>query len=109
MSKIKLLLDLVECIRTTADSLEAIAQAMSDGDNLPKEIPAPKETPALKEEHKPVVSMETARQLAVELARKGKRAEIKELLGKYGVKNVSSIAEADLDVFYAELTEMEVE
>ena len=103
MSKIKLLLDLVECIRATADSLDAIASAMADGDNQPKVQTAPKE------EQKPAVSLETVREYAVKLARKGKREEIKELITKYGVKNVTAIAEADLDSFYAELKEMEVE
>ena len=37
MSRIKLLLDVVNGMRSLADSLEIMANAMSDGDSIPKE------------------------------------------------------------------------
>ena len=47
-------------------------------------------------------------QLAVKLSRNGKREEIKQLIEKYGVKNITAVAESDLDSFYADLQQMEV-
>ena len=38
MSRIKLLLDVVNGMRSLADSLEIMANAMSDGDSIPKEF-----------------------------------------------------------------------
>ena len=37
MSRIKLLLDVVNGMRSLADSLEIMANAMADGDSIPKE------------------------------------------------------------------------
>ena len=43
-----------------------------------------------------------------DLSRNGKREEIKQLIEKYGVKNITAVAESDLDSFYADLQQMEV-
>ncbi len=102
MSKIKLLLDVVNDIRTLADSLEAIANAIADGDNSIK--PSPQ-----KEEEKPNITHEEVRDLAVKLSRKGMRENIKQLIEQYGVQNITAVAEPDLDAFYADLKSMEVE
>ena len=52
---------------------------------------------------------EQLRELAVKLSREGKREEIKQLIEKYGVKNITAVAVSDLDAFYADLQQMEVE
>lgn len=57
----------------------------------------------------PSVTHEQLRELAVKLSREGKREEIKQLIEKYGVKNITAVADADLDAFYADLQQMEVE
>ena len=44
----------------------------------------------------------------MQLSRSGKREEVKQLIGKYGVKNITAIADAELESFYAELSAMEV-
>lgn len=49
---------------------------------------------------------EQLRELAVRLSRTGKREEIKQLIEKYGVKNITAVAESDLDAFYADLQRM---
>lgn len=100
MSKIKLLLDVVNDMRSLADSLEVLAQIMADGDNQRKAMPKPKE-------EVPSITHEMLRELAVKLSRSGKREEIKQLLEKYGVKNITAVADVDLDVFYADLQQME--
>lgn len=104
MSRTKLLLDLVESVRSTADCLEAVAKAMADGGNQPK---AARST-APPQEQKPAVTHEMVRELAVQLSRSGKREEVKQLIGKYGVKNITAIADDELESFYAELSAMEV-
>ena len=68
MSRTKLLLDVVSDMRSLADSLETIANAVAGNDGISKE----------------------------------KQAE------KYGVKNITAVAESDLDSFYADLQQMEV-
>ena len=55
------------------------------------------------------MSHEELRELAVLLSREGKREEIKQLIEKYGVKNITAVAVSDLDAFYADLQQMEVE
>ena len=93
MSRIKLLLDVVNGMRSLADSLEIMANAMSDGDSIPKE-----KVSAQKGADTPSVTHEQLRELAV-----------KQLIEKYGVKNITAVADADLDAFYADLQQMEVE
>ncbi len=44
MSKVKLLLDVIEDMRSLADSLQAVADAI--GQNNPEETAAPAQTPA---------------------------------------------------------------
>ena len=61
-----------------------------------------------KQADKPSVTHEMLRELAVKLSRNGKREEIKQLIEKYGVKNITAVAESDLDSFYADLQQMEV-
>lgn len=111
MSRIKFLLDIVNNMRSLADSIEVAAQAMADGDNAPKA-----EKQALKAEvdktietqtTAPAVTHEMVRELALTLSRKGKKAEIKALLTSYGAANITAIAVNDLDGFYADLTRMD--
>ena len=98
--KVQLLLEVISDMRNLADGLEALAQAMGDGSSKPKP-PVPK--PAQKEEAKPAVTHEMLRELAVEITKSGKRSEVKDLITSYGVKNITAIAEADLESFYADL------
>lgn len=98
--KVQLLLEVISDMRNLADGLEALAQAIADGGNQPK-TPAPKAKPM--EQHKPAVTHEMLRELAVEITKSGKRSEVKDLITSYGVKNITAIAEADLESFYADL------
>ena len=102
--KIQLLLEVISDMRNLADGLDALAQAMADGDNQPKAV----RSAAPPQEPKPEVTHEMVRELAVQLSRSGKREEVKQLIGKYGVKNITAIADDELESFYAELSAMEV-
>lgn len=98
MSRTKLLLDVVSDMRSLADSLETMANAVAGNDGISKE----------KQADKPSVTHEMLRELAVKLSRNGKREKIKQLIEKYRVKNITAVAESDLDSFYADLQQMEV-
>ena len=106
MSKIKILLEVVNGMRSLADSLETMANAMSEVENQPKSTSTISTT---QKPDKPTVTHEILRELAVKLSRSGKREEIKQLIEKYGVKNITAVSETDLDAFYADLQKMEVE
>ena len=102
MSKIKMLLDVVESMRSLADSIEVLAQGITDGQNRTKAEtnPAPKKD-------KPAVTHEMLREIAVKLSRGGRKDDVKTLLESYGVKNITAVAETDLESFYTDLLSME--
>ena len=72
MSRTKLLLDVVSDMRSLADSLETMANAVAGNDGISKE----------KQADKPSVTHEMLRELAVKLSRNGKREEIKQLIAQ---------------------------
>ena len=88
MSKVKLLLDVVEDLRSLADSVQAVADAMLQNeptvDAEPKEeVPAP--------DPKKEISFEKVREILGEKSRAGFTAEIQALLKKYGAPKLSGI------------------
>lgn len=123
MSRIKLLLNVLNDMRSLADSLESMANAMAEDNNQPqeqetKQIPSKETEPEAEQipvketepakETKTIVTHEMLRELAVKLSRGGKREEVKQLISKYGVKNITAVAESDLKSFYNDLQQMEV-
>lgn len=88
MSNIKLLLDVISDLRSLADSVQAVADAMiqneptSDAESK-EEIPAP-----LPEKE---ISLEEVRTVLGEKSRNGFTEEIKSLLLKYGSPKLSGI------------------
>jgi|AGTN01.3.fsa_nt_gi hypothetical protein len=87
MSKIKLLLDVVSDLRSLADSVQAVANAMAD--NEPTEALQPK-TPAPALETKPV-SLEQVRSVLAEKSQDGFTVEVRRLLEKHGATKLSRI------------------
>lgn len=69
MSKIKLLLDVVEDMRSLADSLQSLADAMTQGE-APEAEPVQKAAPPHPKE--PVVTLEQVRAVLAEKAMTGK-------------------------------------
>ena len=80
MSKIKLLLDVVEDMRSLADSLQSLADAMTQGE-APEAEPVQKAAPSPPKE--PAVTLEQVRSVLAEAVR--------ELLQKYGAPKLSSV------------------
>ena len=112
MSKMKLLLDVVSDLRSLADSLQAVADAVAQGgqeqpDQTTEERPAQepeKETAAKKEEKaepKPL-TLERVRAALAEKSRAGHTSEVKALLIKHGADKLSDIDPAEYPALLAE-------
>ena len=112
MSKMKLLLDVVSDLRSLADSLQAVADAVAQGgqeqpDQTTEERPAQepeKKTAAKKEEKaepKPL-TLERVRAALAEKSRAGHTAEVKALLLKHGADKLSDIDPAEYPALLAD-------
>ena len=116
MSKMKLLLDVVSDLRSLADSLQAVADAVAQGgqeqpDQTTEERPAqePEKETAAKKEETPVekpkskpLSLEQVRAALAEKSRAGHTAEVKALLIKHGADKLSDIDSAEYPALLAE-------
>lgn len=91
MSKIKLLLDVVTDLRSLADSLQAVADAMASNkpvDASHSETPAQVPTQKLEEK---TVTLEQVRAVLAEKSHDGFTVEVRGLLEKYGASKLSQI------------------
>lgn len=112
MSKMKLLLDVVSDLRSLADSLQAVADAVAQGgqeqpDQTTEEKPAQKPEKknvakqVEKAEPKPLTLEQVRAALAVK-SRAGHTAEVKALLIKHGADKLSDIDPAEYPALLAE-------
>ncbi len=120
MGKVKLLLDVIGDMRSLADSLQAVADAMAGNDAAEAELTAAKETEeksrpgraAAKKstakkgvkaepEEKPL-TLEEVRAVLAEKSRAGHTAEVKELLNKHGADKLSGIDPAEYPALLAD-------
>ena len=87
MSKIKLLLDVVEDMRSLADSLGGRTRcpggAPREAEPVQKAAPSPPKEPA--------VTLEQVRAVLAEKSHDGKTEAVRELLQKYGAPKLSSV------------------
>ena len=89
MIQTKLLLDVVEDIRSLADSLQTLANAIS-GDDVADEASAASIEPVAKP---PVtVTLEQVRAVLAEKSHDGLTEQVRGLLQKYGAQKLSAIA-----------------
>lgn len=89
MSKIKLLLDVVEDLRSLADSVQAVADAMMQSDApAPAAEPEHTEPPAAPAKK---VTLEDVRAVLAEKSHDGLTAEVRGLLQKYGAQKLSGV------------------
>ena len=103
MSRIKLLLDVVSDLRSLADSLQAVADAVAQGGQEPEKKTAAKkvEPPVEKAEPKPL-TLEQVRAALAEKSRAGHTAEVKALLLKHGADKLSDIDPAEYPALLAD-------
>lgn len=94
MSRIKLLLDVVQDMRNLADSLQAVADVLEQGGSQkPDEKPAePGDPPA---PPKPEISLEDVRTLLGQKSREGYTDAVRALLQQFGATKLSEIKPAD--------------
>ena len=118
MGKVKLLLEVIGDLRSLADSLQAVADAVADngaaeaGKTDAKEPEKVGEAgKAAKKEEKPAVkqtqgekplTLEEVRAVLAEKSRAGHTAEVRELLNKHGADKLSGIDPAEYAALLAE-------
>ena len=121
MGKVKLLLDVIGDLRSLADSLQAVADAVADNGEADAELTTTKEPekagkagkgaakntakkdakPAAKQEEKPL-TLEEVRAVLAEKSRSGHTEEVRELLAKHGADKLSEIDPAEYAALLAE-------
>lgn len=90
MSKIKLALEVVQDLKSLADSLEALVKTMQSNQEAPATVQEPKQE---------TITIEKVRAVLAEKSQSGKQPEVKALITKYGAKKLT-----DIDpVLYGEL------
>ena len=118
MGKVKLLLEVVGDLRSLADSLQAVADAVADSGAAEAGKPDAKETEkagkagkAAKKEEKPAakqaqeekpLTLEEVRAVLAEKSRAGHTAEVRQLLNKHGADKLSGIDPAEYAALLAE-------
>ena len=95
MSRIKLLLDVIEEIRSLADSLQAVATALGKSDSESAAAPAPApETPPVPAPADPppkAITLEEVRAVLAERSHDGYTNQVRGLLQKYGAEKLSGV------------------
>ncbi|MEA4973961.1 hypothetical protein SDC9_148377 [bioreactor metagenome] len=95
MSNANLLLDVIKNMRSLADSLQALADAM------PEKEPKAEKATAVAEVKAP--TLEEVRAVLAEKSRKGHTADIKALLIKHGADKLSDISTAEYQSLLADV------
>ena len=112
MSKMKLLLDVVSDLRSLADSLQAVADAVAQGgqeqpdqttEEKPTQKPEKKNVAKQVEKAEPKpLTLERVRAALAEKSRAGHTSEVKALLIKHGADKLSDIDPAEYPALFAE-------
>jgi len=100
MSKIKLLLDVVSDLRSLADSVQAVAEAMAS--NEPDEMPKPEPPEPEKQPEEKQITLEEVRAVLAEKSHDGFTAEVRALLEKYGASKLSQVDPSKYDALLAD-------
>ena len=95
MSKVKLMLALVDDLKALADSVQGVADAI--GSNEPKEDIKPEQVQKEKE-----ITLEEVRGVLAEKSHAGFTAQIRDLLKKYGADKLSQIEPSNYKALIAE-------
>lgn len=98
MSRIKLLLDVVNDMRSLADSIQAVCDAMeSDGQPETPEAKEEQQKKAPKAEAKkaPEITLEKVRGVLADKSRDGHTAEVRAIIQKYGADRLSDVDPKD--------------
>ena len=119
MGKVKLLLDVIGDLRSLADSLQAVADAVADNGAAEAELTTTKEpekagktgkgaakkdakSAAKQEPEEKPLTLEEVRAVLAEKSRSGHTEEVRELLAKHGADKLSEIDPAEYAALLAE-------
>ncbi len=94
MTKMKLLLDVVDDMRRLADSIQTVADSIvgsTDADDQPDQQP----TPQPEKPNAPVITIDQVRAVLAEKSGQGKTKEVKALLYKYDAGKLSGVKPED--------------
>lgn len=89
MSKIKLLLEVVNDLRSLADSIQAVADTMTQNETVAD--PSPTEQPQDPAPKEQLITLEQVRSVLAEKSHDGKTDAVRELLQKYGAAKLSAV------------------
>ena len=101
MSRVQLLYDLVRDLRTVADDMQAIADALTQNDDIPAlpEQPALPQTaaddPEPDNEPTAPITKEQVRDILKQLSRSGYRDAVQNIILSYGVATFSELPESE--------------
>ena len=93
MSRMKLLLDVVEDMRSLADSLQAVVIALGQSDLEDTNAPTPETDPAPAPADPPTkaITLEEVRAVLAERSHDGYTDQVRGLLQKYGAEKLSGV------------------
>ena len=94
MSKVKLLLDVVDDMRRLADSLQSVADSIT-GNTPSVDQPDQQPEPQPEQPKAPVITIDQVRAVLVEKNSQGKTKEVKALLYKYDAGKLSGVKPED--------------
>lgn len=114
MSKTKILLNVVEdvrslinCYQTLAEDLQELCEVFSENENsVSTSDSGSNETSAEDKTNEPTITLEEVRTVLAKLAQDGKQAELKALIGKFGAKRLSEVESKHYPAILKEAEEM---
>lgn len=111
MSRIKLLLDVVNDMRSLADSIQAVCDAIASDEptetsQAETHAAVPEKSPKTQEnaetEKQPEITLEQVRGVLADKSRSGKTAEVRAIIQKYGADRLSGIDPKDYPAVLAD-------
>ncbi|WP_352399426.1 rRNA biogenesis protein rrp5 [Anaerotignum sp.] len=106
MSRNKLLLDVIKDVRSLADSLQAMADAMKSDESQGEPVKKPQKPSKAEEKKaqsaKKECTLEDVRAVLAEKSRKGHTAAVKDLLIKHGANKLSEIDPKNYEALLAD-------
>lgn len=111
VAKIQLLLAVVEDLRSLADSVQAVANAMTEGEpsveaKEQEKAAAPTTKPDKPKKGTPAITLEQVRAVLVDKTHDGFTAEVQALLKKYGASKLSAIDPKHYEVLLKDAEEI---
>lgn len=95
MSKVQLLLDVVEDMRSLADSIQAVADAILQNEPQPDTAPVTAESPKPKTKAEKEVTIEEVRAVLIPLSQDGYGEQIRAIFQRHGAGKLSEVDAAD--------------